>query len=216
MFIEKLWENPTHYISWVTIVVFSVCIHELSHVYMALSQGDDTAAKQGYVTLDPLRLMGRQSLIALAFIGIAWGAVPVTLSKFRHRYSHALVSAAGPGSNFVLAMAFAAATILTIRLAPSPETALAFSSFFHRGVQVNCALGILNVLPIPMFDGWEIAALFAPRLNHIPREKRYYGGWIALMILFMTPASEVLWRGAFALSDTMVLRAARLLLPAAS
>ncbi|MBT7161892.1 MAG: hypothetical protein HN904_03885, partial [Victivallales bacterium] len=50
---------------------------------------------------------------------------------------------------------------------------------------------------------------------HIPREKRYYGGWIALMILFMTPAGKLLWKGAFALSDTMVLSAAELLLPAA-
>ena len=212
MFIQMLWKRPDMYVCWVVMVIFSVCIHELSHVYAALSQGDDTAAKQGYVTLDPLKLMGRSSLVALAFIGIAWGKVPVTLSKFRHWYSHALVSAAGPGANLLLAVLFSLATALTYRFATSPELLKTFATFFKMGVTLNCLLAILNLLPIPMFDGWEVAALIAPRLNRIPPESRQQGGWIALMIIFFSPAQELLWMGADGLTEAM-LRAASIVLP---
>jgi len=215
MFIQMLWKQPDKYVCWVVMVVFSVCIHELSHVYVALSQGDDTAAKQGYVTLDPLKLMGRHSLIALAFIGIAWGRVPVTLSKFRHWYSHALVSASGPGANLLLAMLFSLGTAFTVRYGSSPETVRAFATFFKMGVLLNCVLAILNLLPIPMFDGWEVAALIAPRLNRIPQETRQQGGWIALMIIFFSPAQGWLWVGAEGLARTM-LHAAKSILPVTS
>ena len=215
MFIQKLWEEPDTYICWVIMVIFSVCIHELSHVYMALSQGDDTAAKQGYVTLDPLKLMGRHSLVALAFIGIAWGRVPVTPSKFRRGYSHALVAASGPGANLLLAVLFALAAAITQRFASSPELVRAFTAFFGMGVLLNCLLAILNLLPIPMFDGWEIAALIAPRLNRIPQASRQQGGWIALMIIFFSPAQELLWHGAGGLADAL-LRVASAALPITS
>jgi len=156
MFIAQLWSNPVHFIFWTVMVVFSVCCHELAHVYAALSQGDDTAARKGYLTLDPLKLMGPASLVALAFIGIAWGAVPVTPSRFRRGYSHAVVSAAGPGTNLLLAVIFALATAFIHSRGASMESASMFVRFFFAGLQVNCMLAILNILPIPMFDGWEV------------------------------------------------------------
>ncbi len=191
-------------------VVFSVCCHELAHVYAALNEGDDTAARRGYLTLDPLKLMGPQSLLALAFLGIAWGAVPVTLSKFRNRYSHALVAASGPSTNLLLGVVFAFAAAFAMAHAEGAETVGMFGTFFKTGLEVNCMLALLNILPIPMFDGWEVAAYVAPSLNRIPAEKRYVGGWIALMVLFVTPLSRVLWSGAFYLRDVFLDTAIRL------
>lgn len=214
MFITKLWDNPLHFIFWTVMVVFSVCIHELSHVYAALSQGDETAARQGYLTLNPLKLMGMQSLLFLAFIGIAWGAVPVTPSRFRRHYSHAFVAASGPLANLSLAVLFALVTALTYSRGGIEGRAGLFTLFFFLGLQVNCMLALLNLLPIPMFDGWEIAALLIPSLNRIPPESRQQGGWIVLMLLFLTPLSQQLWRIAFALANFLLTTAIRIL-PAA-
>jgi len=214
MFITKLWDDPIHFIFWTVMVVFSVCVHELSHVYAALSQGDDTAARQGYITLDPLKLMGIPSLIALAFIGIAWGAVPVTPSRFRRRYSHALVAASGPLANLVLAVLCAIGTVLAYSRSGTQEAAGLFTMFFLLGLQVNCMLALLNLLPIPMFDGWEVAALLVPALERIPAETRQQGSWIALMLLFLTPLSSYLWKTAFGLAG-LLLRTTALALPAA-
>jgi Zn-dependent protease len=214
MFITQLWEDPLHFIFWTVMVVFSVCVHELSHVYAALSQGDDTAARRGYLTLDPLKLMGIPSLVALAFIGIAWGAVPVTISRFRNRYSHALVSAAGPLANLALAVVFSLGTAFAYSRSGTQEAASLFTHFFSCGLQVNCMLALLNLLPIPMFDGWEVAALLFPALQRIPSESRQRGSWIALMLIFLTPLSDVLWKVAFALAE-LLLNAAGHVLPAA-
>lgn len=214
MFITKLWENPLHFIFWTVMVVFSVCVHELSHVYAALSQGDDTAARRGYLTLNPLKLMGIPSLVALAFIGIAWGAVPVTPHRFRKRYSHAFVSAAGPLANLALAVLFALGTAFAYSRTGTQEAAGLFTMFFFLGLQVNCMLALLNLLPIPMFDGWEVAALLFPALERIPPETRQQGSWIALMLLFLTPLSDYLWDTAFGLAG-LLLKATTLVLPVA-
>lgn len=204
MFITKLWSDPVYFICWTVMVVFSVCCHELAHVYAALNEGDDTAARRGYLTLDPMKLMGTQSLLALAFLGIAWGAVPVTISKFRNRYSHALVAAAGPSTNLLLGVVFAFAAAFAMAHAQGAETVGMFGTLFKTGLKVNCMLALLNILPIPMFDGWEVAAYIAPSLNRIPAEKRYVGGWIALMVLFITPLSRVLWGGAAHLAGVLL------------
>lgn len=214
LFITQLWSDPVHFIFWTVMVVFSVCCHELAHVYAALSQGDDTAARKGYLTLDPLKLMGPPSLIALAFIGIAWGAVPVTLSKFRHRYSHAAVSVAGPGTNLLLAVIFALATAFIFSHGAAVESASMFARFFLIGLQVNCMLAVLNILPIPMFDGWEVAAYLFPALGRIPAEKRYQGGWIVLFILFATPLSDYLWKASGSVASQLLYAAVHLLPPA--
>ena len=214
MFIAQLWSNPVHFIFWTVMVVFSVCCHELAHVYAALSQGDDTAARKGYLTLDPLKLMGPASLVALAFIGIAWGAVPVTPSRFRRGYSHAVVSAAGPGTNLLLAVIFALATAFIHSRGASMESASMFVRFFFAGLQVNCMLAILNILPIPMFAGWEVAAYLFPALNRIPAEKRVQGGWIVLFVLFATPLSSYLWRASETVAGLLLSAALHLLPPA--
>jgi Zn-dependent protease len=202
--ITNLWQQPSLFICWIVLVVFSVCMHEFAHVYAAVSQGDDTAVRRGYLTLDPMKLMGIPSLIALLFIGIAWGAVPVTPSRMRHRYSHALVAGAGPGTNFLLAIMFALLTSFCRRLVPSMDGAAVFAVFFGLGVTVNCLLGILNVLPIPMFDGWTVASYFFPNLDRIPQDKRVTGGWIAIMVLFMTPAKDYFSSAVFSLSHAML------------
>lgn len=89
-FITYLWKDPMFFLAAIIIVVFSVCAHEFMHAWIALLQGDGTAAERGHLTMSPLKQMGPWSLFMLAFIGIAWGQVPVDPSRMRHRYSHAL------------------------------------------------------------------------------------------------------------------------------
>ena len=72
MFIARLINAPEVYVPLVLIVIFSICAHELMHAWTALKQGDDTAARLGHLTLNPLKQMGVTSLIMLAFVGVAW------------------------------------------------------------------------------------------------------------------------------------------------
>ena len=81
MFIQYISTDPVFYFGWIVLAAFSICCHEYAHAYVALRVGDDTAARDGHLTLNPLVQMGFQSMLMLVFFGIAWGAVPVSLRQ---------------------------------------------------------------------------------------------------------------------------------------
>ena len=106
LFITQLFEDPQRFFIWLLVVIFSICCHEFMHAWAALKQGDPTAADEGHLTLNPMKQMGPFSLVMLAVCGIAWGRVPVRPWQMRHRHSDALVSLAGPATNFGLFLIF--------------------------------------------------------------------------------------------------------------
>jgi Zn-dependent protease len=85
MFIQQALTDPFLYFGWITFVVFSICCHEYAHAYTALRFGDDTAARNGHLTLNPLVQMGLQSLIVLALFGLAWALFRLIRSRYAAR-----------------------------------------------------------------------------------------------------------------------------------
>jgi Zn-dependent protease len=202
LFIEYLWTAPSYYFSWVLLVTFSICVHEFCHAWVARSQGDATAAMSGFLSFDPRRVMGSSSLIALAIFGIAWGAVPVDPRQFRRRWSAALVSFSGPAANIVLAMFFAclyplASIMFGRHLSPVGQEAMWL--YLEVGVRANALLAAFNMLPIPMLDGWEVFALFVPALRGLTTQQKNSYSLIAILLLWFTPLSALL----FGLSDQL-------------
>ena len=210
MFIEQLWENPDVYLTHVTIVAFSICFHELSHVWMAMHQGDMTAYRQGYLTLNPLKVMGRRPLLMLALVGIAWGAVPVDPRAMRRCYSHVLVACTGPVANLVLALVCTLVTaVLTLYIGPG-EVVDTFRGVALVGVQVNFLLFMLNMLPVPMFDGWQLYAWVFPQVKRLDPRTLASFTTVAILLIFLTPIGSHLWGAA----DTLAYRAIRFALRA--
>ena len=130
-------------------VIFSICLHEFCHAWVALRQGDPTAADRGHLTLNPLKQMGLWSLIMFAMVGIAWGQVPVNPGRMRHRWSPALVAASGPLANLGLFCIFAAVTAF-LYLAGN-EQPCAVRIFLHIAM-MNSILVLLNMLPVDIFS----------------------------------------------------------------
>ena len=83
LFINHLFTDPQYFFAIALLVMFSISFHEFSHAWMALREGDPTAADAGHLTLNPLKQMGIISLVMFAIIGIAWGQVPVNPRNFR-------------------------------------------------------------------------------------------------------------------------------------
>jgi Zn-dependent protease len=164
MFILDMIENPVFGICWITTIMFSICLHEYAHAITALKCGDDTAASQGHLSLNPAIQMGGMSILFLFLIGIAWGAVPVNESRMRHRLHPALVAFAGPLSNLILCALFALAWTAIHTMAPQLDHA---KYFLGIGSLVNGTLFCLNMLPIPPLDGWTVLAGFVPRMKHL-------------------------------------------------
>ena len=191
LFIQALGTDPFYYLSWVLIVAFSICFHEFCHAWTSLREGDDTAARMGHLSMNPLVQMGWTSLIMLALIGIAWGAVPVDVRRMRSRASAALVAAAGPAGNLLLSILTGAVAVILDR-AGVGATAV---TFFVWASQANGVLFLFNMLPIPMLDGWTVLSLFVPSIHRLDPQSMQTASLIGLVVVWTTPVGGLIWGG---------------------
>lgn len=184
----------------VAVLLFAVSVHESAHGWMALRCGDTTARDLGRITLNPVKHLDPfGSLLVpalLAFSGapvFGWARpVPVSLRGVRNpRRANLLVSAAGPVSNFLVAVLGAVAFYVLLALAPDGPD-LRASLFYplllvSRGtVLVNVALGIFNLVPIPPLDGFGVVESFAPArwIRGVMWLRRY--GFVILVVAIFT------------------------------
>lgn len=182
LFIQTLFTNPTLFLMVCLIVVFSVCLHEYFHAQVGVLEGDYTL--RDHLTLNPFKQMGFMSLLMLALIGIAWGAVPVDRSLMRSRWSMLRVSLAGPLANLLL---FLTAWILIGVLhlpkfyRETPEYIMVLQFVMLFGIY-NFVLLVFNLLPAPGLDGWNILSELFPKMRNISSEV-VKGAMLFIMLL---------------------------------
>ncbi|MCF7816588.1 MAG: site-2 protease family protein [Kiritimatiellales bacterium] len=205
MFVENITENPAYYFSWIFAAGFSICCHEFAHAWTAVYYGDETP--RAHLTLNPLVQMGKQSLVMLFLIGIAWGMVPVNPSAVPENRKRAMISFAGPLMNLILCALFAVAASITIRAALSEPVI----QFFFIASYVNGALFVLNMLPVPTLDGYSVLSAFSPKLEEIRRKyaPRIFLGFAAL--IFLTPAGGYIFSAGSFMSTTCIQLSLRLI-----
>jgi Zn-dependent protease len=147
------------------VFIVSLTLHELAHGLAAYRLGDRTAKDQGRLTLNPiphLDPLGSLILVLTYFGGsflFGWAKpVPVDPRNLRTspQVGMALVGAAGPATNFVLALISGAV------LAHSELTGDAFSIAAYS-LEINVILGVFNLFPIPPLDGSRVIGGFMPR-----------------------------------------------------
>jgi Zn-dependent protease len=156
-------------------MVFAIVFHEIAHGWAARALGDPTAYERGRLSLNPLRhvdpmgtliLPGILKLLGLPVFGWA-KPVPVSYARLRSpKRDMALVAAAGPLTNFVLAALSAVAFGLLLRQVGPQETPGASILFLADNLKnfiaINVFLGTFNLLPLPPFDGSRIVRGLAP------------------------------------------------------
>lgn len=160
MYLAGLLEDPFGWAVGTAVVIFSICCHEWAHARTALAFGDDTAARAGHLTLNPLRQMGWMSLAMLAVCGLAWGAVPVDEGRMRGKWAPEIVALAGPAMNMALWIGFLLVSRLAISLGNSLWVNVAF-----QGAVVNFALALLNLVPIQGLDGHRFFRRILPPIS---------------------------------------------------
>jgi Zn-dependent protease len=162
---------------------------------MAYKMGDDTAALEGRMTLNPAAHMDPIGTVVMPLLMIFFNApaigwarpVPTNPTRFKdYRKGQILVAAAGPGSNIILALLFLLLYGL-YGLLPLPAPILALDFFFSYMVIINLALAAFNLIPLPPLDGSWIAAWGLPR-KYGALYDRYVApyGTLILLGLFMT------------------------------
>jgi Zn-dependent protease len=149
------------FLTFLPLFLLSVSVHEFAHALLANKLGDDTAKNQGRLTLNPLKhadIIGTLILplasLATGIALIGWAKpVPIDRRKFKnHLRDDAVVSFAGPLSNFLLALLF----FLLFLTVVHSQTSRYIINLLWYGVFFNIFLFAFNLLPVPPLDGSHI------------------------------------------------------------
>jgi Zn-dependent protease len=186
-------------------VLFAITVHEAAHGWVASKCGDSTALSLGRVTFNPLKhidpigtvlvpatiYITTKSLVGVPFL-FGWAKpVPVDWRRLRNpRWDMALVAAAGPGVNLMMALAWGLAVkimALIILVVPIPASALyLFAEMCVIGILINLFLMALNLFPLLPLDGGRILnALLPPAIAENVARLEPFGLVILLALLFL-------------------------------
>ena len=192
-------ENAQILLLTLPVLIFSIVLHEVAHGWVALRQGDNTAAMLGRITLNPIPHLDPVGSILvpglLALSGspamLGWAKpVPTNPRNYRdYRRGDILVSLAGVAANLLLVLVFtllAAATVWALRLAPGmAATWEILQTMFLYGIRINILLILFNLIPIPPLDGSHVLYhLLPPALGAKYRAVGGYGMVILFALLF--------------------------------
>ncbi|MBP7935231.1 MAG: site-2 protease family protein [Phycisphaerae bacterium] len=192
--------DPIDLLIRVPLVLLALTVHEFCHAYFAYRMGDPTAARMGRLTLNPIRHLDPLGAICLVFAPIGWAKpVPVNPANFRNpRTGDLVTSAAGPGSNLVMALAFALLLRAVIHAGGGVPSFMENSAsrpldavflFCFVGVLINASLAVFNCLPIYPLDGFHITLqLLPPRSQQGFADTATYGPFMLLGFIVLDRA----------------------------
>ncbi|MDO5036909.1 MAG: site-2 protease family protein [Tissierellia bacterium] len=140
-------------------LLLAVVGHELGHGWVAYLMGDSTAKRDGRLSLNPLHHIDPLGLLSMIIFRFGWAkAVPINPNAFRNRkLGILLVSLAGVGVNFLLALVFSPLLVWSL------DQPGLLSDFLIQLVWYNVMLGVFNLVPLPPLDGSKVLASFLPR-----------------------------------------------------
>lgn len=152
-------------------VLIAITFHEFAHGFVAYKLGDNTAKNEGRLSLNPLDHLDPIGSLMLLFAGFGWGKpVHVNPRNYTRKISmekgEAIVSAAGPIMNFLLAIIFTLIYYAIYKFAGSQLLSSTVGGIImlliSYTISINIGLGVFNLIPLPPLDGSKIIMPFLP------------------------------------------------------
>jgi len=178
-------------------LLIALSFHEYAHARVADYLGDDTPYYQGRLTLNPLAHIDWLGFFMLLLVKFGW-ARPVQVNPLNFkgvdmRRGMMLVSLAGPGGNFLLAIATAIVMKIVYAMPQTESTYIALT-LLQPLLLYNVVLGIFNLIPVPPLDGSKILAGILPDSQAVLLDNlERYGPIILLVLVFSGLIGAILW-----------------------
>ena len=201
-------------------VLIAITFHEFAHGYAAYKLGDDTAKRQGRLSLNPFAHLDPIGTLMLLVAGFGWGKpVEVDPRNYTRKISmekgEAIVSLAGPLMNIILSMIFSLVYCAIYKFA-SPTflistTGTIIMTIISYTISINVGLGVFNLIPLPPLDGSKIIMpILTPKVKEffINNEQIFYIIFILIWITgiagdIITPAISWITKGVFNLGKVV-------------
>ncbi|MDP9243737.1 MAG: site-2 protease family protein [Chloroflexota bacterium] len=171
-------------------LVIGVTFHEFSHAFTADQLGDHRPRALGRVSLNPVRHIDPFGALLFLIAGFGYGRpVPVNVYALRPgRIGMAIVAAAGPVANVVVALVFAVVyrSIKISGVQMDLVEGVVLSAVFY-----NFVLAILNLIPIPPLDGYNVVLAFLPPRYAFTLQRYAQYGFLVLLLLVFLPGSPL-------------------------
>lgn len=182
-------------------VLVAITFHEFAHGFAAYKLGDDTPKYQGRLSLNPLAHLDPIGVVMLVFAHIGWGK-PVQINpnnftrKISARAGEAIVAAAGPVMNFVLAFVFSiilyAVLIFGTSFALGTQMGNIVITMIEYAIVVNVGLGVFNLIPLPPLDGSKVLTAFLSYNAKRWFEEHTNLFYIVFLVIWITPISSMI------------------------
>lgn len=176
------------------VILVSMILHELAHGAVAYWLGDDTAKREGRLTLNPLKHLDPVLSVVMPLLLLAMGMpifggakpVPINTRNLKHGvWGMALVAVAGPLTNILLAfvafvIGYATGALMDLGVA---------GAICWRFITVNLGFGVFNLIPIPPLDGSRVLYALAPDgVRRVMEGMERWGIWVVMILVVAVPS----------------------------
>ena len=201
MLLYRLLQDPIQLILILPTILIALTLHEWAHGYAAYKCGDMTARNMGRLSLNPLHHLDPVGALMMLLVGFGWAKpVPVNPRNFKNpKRDFAIVGAAGPAMNFLLAFGGSLVYTAVMRFGREYMSLDSFGGkliyycfvFFYYFSYLNIGLAVFNLIPLPPLDGSRIVSGLLPAkaamyYNRVERYARYI--FLAIILLTWLPA----------------------------
>jgi len=169
-------------------ILLAFTFHEYAHAITADRLGDKTPRFQGRLTLNPIAHIDPIGFIMILVFGFGWAKpVQTNPSAFKNYYKDDLkISLAGPVANLILGFIFAILAVLFTNFAPIDGALYTIiQEILVITGYLNCILFVLNLIPIPGFDGFHIIRDLFPKFFHDLPDAIYRYQMLLFMVLIL-------------------------------
>ena len=202
-------------------VLIAITFHEFAHGFAAYKLGDNTAKNEGRLSLNPVDHLDPIGSLLLLFAGFGWGKpVHVNPRNYTRKISmekgEAIVSAAGPIMNFLLAIVFTLIYYAIYKFAGVQFLTSTVGGIvmilISSTISINIGLGVFNLIPLPPLDGSKVIMPFLP-----PKAKQWFTNneqifYIIFVVLWITGIAGIIISPAINWVTTGILNLGRLII----